>query len=81
MAAPLIPAGFDFTDPDLLAERLPVAEFAELRRTAPMLPAVLVSGFTDRRVVRPEAAEWTEFLQKPFHPEELSAVVRRLVPV
>ncbi|WP_410588864.1 cytochrome P450 [Amycolatopsis sp. lyj-23] len=36
MAAPLIPAGFDFTDPDLLAERLPVAEFAELRRTAPV---------------------------------------------
>jgi cholest-4-en-3-one 26-monooxygenase len=36
VAAPLIPAGFDFTDPDLLAERLPVAEFAELRRTAPV---------------------------------------------
>ncbi|MEQ0557523.1 cytochrome P450 [Amycolatopsis sp. NEAU-NG30] len=36
MAAPLIPAGFDFTDPDLLAQRLPVAEFAELRRTAPV---------------------------------------------
>ncbi|CRK59579.1 putative cytochrome P450 hydroxylase [Alloactinosynnema sp. L-07] len=29
-----IPAGFDFTDPDLYAERIPVAEFAELRRTA-----------------------------------------------
>ncbi|MEU8636323.1 cytochrome P450 [Amycolatopsis sp. NPDC048633] len=36
MAAPLIPAGFDFTDPDLYAERLPLAEFAELRRTAPV---------------------------------------------
>jgi cholest-4-en-3-one 26-monooxygenase len=36
VAAPLIPAGFDFTDPDLLAQRLPVAEFAELRRTAPV---------------------------------------------
>ncbi len=33
---PSIPAGFDFTDPDLLAERLPVEEFAELRRTAPV---------------------------------------------
>ncbi|WP_054813364.1 cytochrome P450 [Nocardia arizonensis] len=31
-----IPAGFDFTDPDLLAARLPVREFAELRRTAPV---------------------------------------------
>jgi cholest-4-en-3-one 26-monooxygenase len=36
VAAPLIPAGFDFTDPDLYATRLPLAEFAELRRTAPV---------------------------------------------
>ncbi|GAA0523587.1 cytochrome P450 [Saccharopolyspora thermophila] len=36
MVAPRIPEGFDFTDPDLLAERLPLAEFAELRRTAPV---------------------------------------------
>jgi cholest-4-en-3-one 26-monooxygenase len=31
-----IPDGFDFTDPDLYAERVPLAEFAELRRTAPI---------------------------------------------
>ncbi|MEU0539790.1 cytochrome P450 [Nocardia sp. NPDC005978] len=36
MPAPSIPPGFDFTDPDLLAQRLPIAEFAELRRTAPV---------------------------------------------
>lgn len=36
MVAPRIPEGFDFTDPDLLAERLPLEEFAELRRTAPV---------------------------------------------
>ena len=36
MAAPSIPAGFDFTDPGLWAERSPVTEFAELRRTAPV---------------------------------------------
>ncbi len=36
MAAPRIPDGFDFTDPDLYADRIPVAEFAELRRTAPV---------------------------------------------
>ncbi|MBL1074051.1 cytochrome P450 [Nocardia sp. 2] len=36
MSAPSIPTGFDFTDPDLLANRLPVEEFAELRRTAPV---------------------------------------------
>lgn len=36
MVAPRIPAGFDFTDPDLYAERVPMEEFAELRRTAPV---------------------------------------------
>jgi cholest-4-en-3-one 26-monooxygenase len=36
MAEPAIAEGFDFTDPDLYAERLPLAEFAELRRTAPV---------------------------------------------
>ena len=33
---PNLPAGFDFTDPDIHAERLPVEELAELRRTAPI---------------------------------------------
>jgi cholest-4-en-3-one 26-monooxygenase len=28
--------GFDFTDPDLYAKRLPVGELAELRRAAPI---------------------------------------------
>ncbi len=32
----MIPDGFDFTDPDLYADRIPVEEFAELRRTAPV---------------------------------------------
>ena len=36
MPAPRIPDGFDFTDPDLYANRIPVEEFAELRRTAPV---------------------------------------------
>jgi len=36
VAAPILPAGFDFTDPDLYASRLPLEEFAELRRTAPV---------------------------------------------
>ena len=35
-AAPNLPPGFDFTDPDIYAERLPVEEFAELRRAAPI---------------------------------------------
>ena len=50
-----------------------------IRALAPDLPAVLVSGFTDRRVLAAEFGGRTEFLQKPFHPEELMAVVRRLV--
>jgi cholest-4-en-3-one 26-monooxygenase len=36
MAKPSIPEGFDFTDPDLCASRVPAQELAELRRTAPV---------------------------------------------
>ncbi len=36
MTEPNIPPGFDFTDPDMYADRLPMDEFAELRRTAPV---------------------------------------------
>ncbi|HXP20039.1 MAG TPA: cytochrome P450 [Streptosporangiaceae bacterium] len=36
MAEPRIPPGFDFTDPDLYACRVPTAELAELRRAAPV---------------------------------------------
>jgi cholest-4-en-3-one 26-monooxygenase len=34
--SPNLPPGFDFTDPDIYAERIPVAEFAELRSSAPI---------------------------------------------
>lgn len=36
MPAPQLPEGFDFTDPDVYARRLPTAEFEELRRAAPI---------------------------------------------
>ncbi|MCW2691138.1 MAG: putative cytochrome [Mycobacterium sp.] len=36
MPTPNLPQGFDFTDPDIYCERLPVEEFAELRKTAPI---------------------------------------------
>ncbi|MDT5019163.1 MAG: cholest-4-en-3-one 26-monooxygenase, partial [Mycobacterium sp.] len=36
MPTPNLPAGFDFTDPDIYAQRLPVRELAELRRAAPI---------------------------------------------
>jgi cholest-4-en-3-one 26-monooxygenase len=35
-ARTVCPFGFDFTDPDVLLEGMPVAEFAELRKTAPV---------------------------------------------
>ncbi|WP_408637400.1 cytochrome P450 [Nocardia aurea] len=34
--APNVPDGFDVTDPAIYAERVPVEEYAELRRTAPV---------------------------------------------
>jgi cholest-4-en-3-one 26-monooxygenase len=36
VAAPDIPPGFDFTDPDLYRTRVPARELAELRRAAPV---------------------------------------------
>ena len=33
---PNLPPGFDFTDPDIYAERLPVDELAEMRKVAPI---------------------------------------------
>jgi cholest-4-en-3-one 26-monooxygenase len=36
MPTPNLPPGFDFTDPDIYCERLPVEELAELRKVAPI---------------------------------------------
>ena len=36
MPTPKLSAGFDVTDPDIYAERLPIEELAELRSTAPI---------------------------------------------
>ncbi|MEU9808969.1 cytochrome P450 [Mycobacterium sp. NPDC050853] len=36
MVHPSLPAGFDFTDPEIYAQRLPIEEFKELRHTAPI---------------------------------------------
>ena len=33
---PFLPPGYDFTDPDVLLQGIPVAEFAQLRKTAPI---------------------------------------------
>ncbi len=50
MPTPNLPPGFDFTDPDIYAERLPVEELAEMRRTAPIWwneQPIGVGGFDD----------------------------------
>jgi cholest-4-en-3-one 26-monooxygenase len=36
VGVPNLPPGFDFTDPDIYAQRLPVDELAEMRRVAPI---------------------------------------------
>ena len=36
MPSPLLPPGFDFTDPDVYAHRVPMDELAEVRRSAPL---------------------------------------------
>jgi len=35
-SCPFLPQGYDFTDPDVLVEGIPVEEFAQLRKTAPV---------------------------------------------
>ena len=51
MSTVSLPEGFDLTDPDLIEERLPIAEYAELRRTAPVWWNAVqpgAGGFTDQ---------------------------------
>ncbi|MGW3458899.1 steroid C27-monooxygenase, partial [Streptomyces olivaceoviridis] len=50
MPCPALPDGFDLTDPDLLHHRVPLPEFAELRRTEPVrwIPQQRgIAGFAD----------------------------------
>ena len=56
MPTPNLPPGFDFTDPDVHAERLPVEELAELRTDR----ADLVERAADRggRVRRRRLSGW-----------------------
>jgi signal transduction histidine kinase len=65
----------DVVMPGMGGDRL----LSELRAISPGLPAVLVSGFTDRGAVESMVGTTTEFVQKPFHPEELTAAIRRVL--
>jgi PAS domain S-box-containing protein len=49
-----------------------------LRQLSPALPVIMTSGYTDGRIL-PSGADRITFLQKPFRPEELMALVRQLL--
>jgi cholest-4-en-3-one 26-monooxygenase len=82
MPAPRIPAGFDFTDPDLYTERIPVEEFAELRATAPVwwnAQPHNVAGFGDDGfwvVSRHAEVKEVSRNSEVFSSEENTAIIR-----
>ncbi|QFU88090.1 cytochrome P450 [Amycolatopsis sp. YIM 10] len=82
MAAPGIPAGFDFTDPDLYAERVPLEEFAALRRTAPVwwnAQPHNLAGFSDDGywvVSKLEDVKTVSRNDKVFSSREKTAIIR-----
>jgi cholest-4-en-3-one 26-monooxygenase len=77
-----IPEGFDFTDPDLYARRVPLEEFAELRRTAPVwwnAQPHNIAGFQDDGfwvVSKHEHVREVSLRSKEFSSEENTAIIR-----
>jgi len=66
----------DLTMPDLGGEET----FRELRRVAPQLKVILMSGYNEQEVTRQFVGRGpAAFLQKPFRAEELDAAVRRVL--
>ncbi|MGH3171288.1 MAG: steroid C27-monooxygenase, partial [Trebonia sp.] len=86
MAEPSIPPGFDFTDPDLYAQRVPAAELAELRRVAPIWwneQPRGASGFDDEGywVVTRHADVVEASRNDVFSSQEKTAIIRHGNPV
>ena len=87
MAEPSIPAGFDFTDPELYLQRIPAEELAELRRTAPVWwnqQPRGASGFDDEGYwVLTRHADVLEVSRHSeiYSSEEKSALIRHGQPV
>jgi cholest-4-en-3-one 26-monooxygenase len=77
-----IPEGFDFTDPDLYAQRVPLEEFAELRRTAPVwwnAQEHNIAGYQDDGfwvVSKHEHVREVSLRSKEFSSEENTAIIR-----
>ncbi|MFJ6406058.1 cytochrome P450 [Streptomyces hydrogenans] len=82
MTCPHLPEGFDATDPDLLRSRVPLPEFAELRRTAPVwwCPQPRgVTGFDDEgywAVTRHADVKYVSTHPELFSSNENTAVIR-----
>lgn len=66
----------DLTMPDMGGEET----FRELRRAAPQLKVIIMSGYNEQEVTRQFVGRGlAAFLQKPFRAEELDAAVRRVL--
>ncbi len=66
----------DLTMPDMGGEEA----FRELRRVAPLLKVILMSGYNEQEVTRQFVGRGlAAFLQKPFRAEELDSAVRRVL--
>ncbi|MFD4377487.1 cytochrome P450 [Streptomyces sp. NPDC058486] len=82
MTCPHLPEGFDATDPDLLSSRVPLPEFAELRRTAPVwwCPQPRgITGFDDEgywAVTRHADVKYVSTHPELFSSHENTAVIR-----
>ena len=80
MPCPALPDGFDFTDPDLLQDRVPLPEFATLRQTEPVRWIVQpprISGFDDAgywAVTRHEDVKYVS-----THPELFSSYLNTAI--
>ncbi|HEY9369218.1 cytochrome P450 [Streptomyces sp.] len=82
MPCPHLPEGFDATDPDLLQDRIPFPEFAQLRQTAPVwwCPQPRgITGFDDEgywAVTRHADVKYVSTHPELFSSTENTAVIR-----
>ncbi|QEU94659.1 cytochrome P450 [Streptomyces kanamyceticus] len=82
MPCPALPDGFDFTDPDLLQDRVPLPEFAQLRQTEPVhwiTQPYRISGFDDTgywAVTRHEDVKYVSTHPELFSSNVNTAVIR-----
>ncbi|MFI7315564.1 cytochrome P450 [Streptomyces venezuelae] len=82
MPCPALPDGFDFTDPDLIQDRIPLPEFARLRQTEPVhwvTQPYRVSGYDDAgywAVTRHEDVKYVSTHPELFSTNVNTAIIR-----